>query len=564
MMERRKFVKLAAAAAAYRPWVTPAEAPIPEWARTGNFVFMGLDGGPLEAEKGLRSGWPGFTRDDPQGLVQATRDFYRPENVQIPLAAGATWVYLTWTNGWSKTREQRDQWPYAARYLEECRKHGIHGSAYISGANMFWEDYLEQMPESRRWIETVQPSLMRHYGGSPYRLMANLRLAEWRSQIKQSIDTALDAGFEGFWVDNLFWWHGESLFVDFMAEMRAYAARRKSGLVWHINVNTGICNWGRAGNVVGTEDGKAPHFLAASDPPIEGNLGLLSLVSGLREGWRPAIMEHYGNDLPAAIRQLIIAECWMWRTGATWFPSSRLLLTQWHRREPAAWHILEAMGAYNRHYLKYRHYFQEDEPIATIGIVGHPGSSGRDVVEQQRTAREQGDLVRLLNQLAAWKVQYEVLFEDRLRPEALHRFSVVVVTSREQVPQGTWDALETYRSAGGAVIETTLGDMRPQTLREEILRRAAPPVVQADAPAAIVFRGLRQREATAVHLVNYSTQPMAPFPLRFRGRSRNVEILMPEENGPRSIAFQQQGPFTVVTVPEFPIHCLLRFQTNEA
>jgi hypothetical protein len=46
---------------------------------------MGLDGGPFEAEKGLRSGWPGFTHDDPQGIVQATRDFYRPNNVEIPL-----------------------------------------------------------------------------------------------------------------------------------------------------------------------------------------------------------------------------------------------------------------------------------------------------------------------------------------------------------------------------------------------------------------------------------------------------------------------------------------------
>src|SRR5215469_6581382 len=82
--------------------LTSLEAPLPQWARTGNFGFMGLDGGPLEAEKGLRSGWPGFTHDDPQGIVQATRDFYRPNNVEIPLAAGATWVYLTWSNGWSK------------------------------------------------------------------------------------------------------------------------------------------------------------------------------------------------------------------------------------------------------------------------------------------------------------------------------------------------------------------------------------------------------------------------------------------------------------------------------
>lgn len=560
-MQRREFFKLAAAAP-YQRWVTRAEAPIPEWARTGNYVFMGLDGGPLEAEKGLRSGWPGFTRDDPQGIVQAIRDLYRPENVEIPLAAGATWIYLTWTNGWSKPREHRDQWPHAVRFLQECRKHGIHASAYISAANMFWEDYLQQVPESRKWIDTAEPSLVRHYGSSMYRVMANIRLPEWRSQIKESIDAALDAGFEGFWVDNLFWWHGESLFADFLAEMRTHAARRRSGVVWHVNVNTGICNWGRAGNVVGTEDGKVPRFVPSKDPPLEGNLGLLSLVSGLREGWRPAIMEHYGNDLSPATRQLMIAECWMWQTGATWFPDSYLLPTQWHRREPAAWRILEAMGTYNRHYLRYREYFQEGEPVATVGIVGHPGSSGGDVAQQQRTAREQGEFVKLLDKLAAWKVQYEVLFEDRLSPEVFRKFSLVVVTAREQVSPGTWGALESYRRAGGGIIEVELPQVRPQSLRDEIFRRPLSPVVDADAPPAIVFRALRQRAATTVHLVNYATQPMAPFSLRFQGQARTVEVLIPESNGPHSLAFRQEGPVTVVAVPEFPIHCLLRFQTG--
>jgi hypothetical protein len=122
---------------------------------------------------------------------------------------------------------------------------------------MFWEDYLERVPASQKWIDRVEPALARHYGGSMYRAMANIRLPEWRTEITRAIDSALDAGIEGFWVDNLFWWHGESLFADFLAGIRAHAARRKSNLAWHVNVNTGILNWGRAGNVVGTEDGKA-------------------------------------------------------------------------------------------------------------------------------------------------------------------------------------------------------------------------------------------------------------------------------------------------------------------
>src|SRR5512132_2256783 len=120
-MHRRHFLKLAPAAALAQSaqGLGADELPLPDWARTGNYRYMGLDGGPLEAEKGLRSGCQYFTRDDPQGVVQAVRDFYRPENVEIPATAGVNCIYVTWTNGWSKERERRDQWPLATRYMEE-------------------------------------------------------------------------------------------------------------------------------------------------------------------------------------------------------------------------------------------------------------------------------------------------------------------------------------------------------------------------------------------------------------------------------------------------------------
>ena len=55
-MYRRQFLKLSAAAVVSARATTAAapnaDLPLPEWAQTGNFVHMGLDGGPLEAEKG--------------------------------------------------------------------------------------------------------------------------------------------------------------------------------------------------------------------------------------------------------------------------------------------------------------------------------------------------------------------------------------------------------------------------------------------------------------------------------------------------------------------------------
>ena len=53
----------------------------------------------------------------------------------------------------------------------------------------------------------------------------------------------------------------------------------------------------------------------------------------------------------------MIAECWMWQAAHTWFPVDRLLQARWHRREPQAWKVLEAMGAFNRQQLRHREYF---------------------------------------------------------------------------------------------------------------------------------------------------------------------------------------------------------------
>jgi|GEM_PF-1904133 len=578
-MNRRDFLQTIGLAASLVPQqataVTSADLPLPDWARTGRFAYMALDGGPLEAEKGLRSGWEHFTRADPNGVVKAVRDLYRLENVEIPLAANANWVYVTWTNGWSKERERQEQWPLAKRFMEECRRHNIHTSVYISAANMFWEDYLERVPQSRTWIESVEPSALRHYGGSLYRTMANVRLPEWRNEIKTSIDAALDAGAEGFWIDNLFWWHGRPLFEDFVNEMQQYAGRRKSNLVWHTNVNRGAYNWARVGNVVGTEDGRTAKFDEHATPGVSGNLGLLSFISGLKEGWRSAELEHYGNDLSADTRQLLIAECWAWQVGFTIFPPDRLMQARWHQRDPAAWKILEAMGFYNRHQLKYAEWFGEGEPLARIGIIGHAGCMGDDLATQRRTSKGQGELIALLDYLAGSGLQFEVLFEDRLRPEALARFSLIAMIDPEHAPEGAAEALAGYR---GALVcppsfATTASNRielaaeafdvkrRPQLLFEALATKQSTASVHVQGPRGVIHRALRQRGAILVHLVNYHMKAIEPVTVRLSGSAVRVSVLVPEESGVRPLEVRHDGGFTVVTVPPFRIHAAVRFES---
>src|SRR5437764_887926 len=87
-------------------------------------------------------------------------------------------------------------------------------------------------------------------------------------------------------------------------------------------------------------------------------------------------------------------------------------------------------------------YFRTSEPMASVAVIGHPGSSGTDLQMQQSTQQGQGELIALLDTLGAWNIQYEVLFEDRLAQ--LGRYPVAVGAEPEHTPVGTAAALDAF------------------------------------------------------------------------------------------------------------------------
>lgn len=457
--------------------------------------------------------------------------------------------------------------------MQACQRRGLHVTAYLSAANMFWEDYLEAHPESRQWIDTQEPSVIRHYGGSLYRVMAKLAHPGWRAQLKTAIDAALDAGAEGFWVDNLSAWHGEALAGDFLKDLRDYAARRRRELVWHVNVNSGIYQWGRAGNVAGTEDGRVPQFDPGADPPIKSNLGTLALVAGLREGWRSAELEHYGNNISAEARQLLIAECWMWQTGAAWLPVDRGFRTALHNRKPSAWKVLEAMGRYYKHQLAHTEYFQGGETLASVVIIAPsalPGSSpGREY--------RQSDLTALLEVLAIRNVPFDVVFDDQINDESLRNMKVAVVPDPNRLPEAAVALLRSFAASGGVILAPDSARVSANilpasafqasdnaTLLQETIRQFwRPPAVSAEAPIGVVYRAVRQPGRVAVHIVNYQPTPAAPFTLRCRGQVSEALALAPEWERPRSLSSRAHREGTSIEVPGFPIHCLVSLRSRQ-
>ena len=157
---------------------------IPRWSRTGNFNFARWDGGPLEVSKGALSGWPGFVVPDPQ-VVYATAHLYDPATIELLERAHVNWIWVTWSVGFSDQTEAAQQ-ALLRTYIEECHRHGIHVTAYMSIGNIFWEDMFAHVPESRDWLLRINgqpvPYAAADYAavGHVTRYLADLSMEAWQ------------------------------------------------------------------------------------------------------------------------------------------------------------------------------------------------------------------------------------------------------------------------------------------------------------------------------------------------------------------------------------------------
>ena len=132
---------------------------IPDWLGTGKFRSARWDGGPIEAEKGILSGWADYKEGDPIRMLEATRDWYNPRTIEYLKLARINWAWVTWSNGFSPATDQKQR-DLLGRYIRLCRENQIHVAAYISIGNIFWRDMFEQIPSSSSWVK-------RDVGGGP-------------------------------------------------------------------------------------------------------------------------------------------------------------------------------------------------------------------------------------------------------------------------------------------------------------------------------------------------------------------------------------------------------------
>ena len=189
----------------------------PQWAQTGLFRFIRLDAGPLQVAKAFLSGWEYIS--SPRA-IHACSEFYNDETIHLLKVANFNWISVTWSVGFS-LKEESAQQKMLKDFIIKCHEQGIKVSAYLTIANMFWENLFADEPQSKNWVQI-------QFDGSPVlnlghekRYLACLNNPDWMDNIKIRLDSALEADVDGLHLDDLF----SSCYCDICREkFRNYSA----------------------------------------------------------------------------------------------------------------------------------------------------------------------------------------------------------------------------------------------------------------------------------------------------------------------------------------------------
>jgi hypothetical protein len=579
-----------AAGAMGLPTTWPAGPPreaAPAWAAAGKIRFARWDGGRIETAKAVLSGWPGFNPPAPD-LLESMTNWYTPASIPLLLEARINAIWVTFSNGFSIETE-RTHMEQVKRYIEECHRHGIRVLAYASIANIFWEDMVERVPESKDWVRIGADGKPTPYGAVSYakvgrvtRYMARISHPGWQDYLRRRVDLALEAGADGIFYDNNF---NEALPETYQAIYRHAAARKRDVvLMGNFHQNSYVLN--RLTNAVSTEDGLEPGVYAAANVggrmekqratllPVDGgflvnNIGLYRVGVALSQGWKPAMTEHghretgerFTTPISGPRHQLALAEAAACG-GAFQLFSEGSFADGLYRRKPEAMAIWRDIADYNR-------FLAEHEALYT---------GARSVARAAVVLDERSEGVPLLNGLAARNVLYDVIYEHDLTAASLRPYAAVALLTARNVRKRAVDALAEYAARGGQLFAVKIAAaMDENGKRREppaflaraklwdalppvheiaaALRAAAPSPVKLEAPAGVLHVATAQRSRLLVHLLNYSANTREGVKVTVKGDCKGAAVVTPDAvKSPRTLA---SGGSCTVELPQLRTYAVV-------
>jgi hypothetical protein len=534
----------------HSPPMTKAEyvfGTVPDSARTGNFSFARWDGGPIEVSKGALSGWPGFVVPDPQ-VVDATNHLYEPATIELLERAHVSWIWVTCSVGFSNQTEAPQQ-VLLRKYIEECHRHGIHVTAYMSIGNVFWEDMFAHVPESRDWLLKINGQPV-PYGAADYaavgqvtRYLADLSLEAWQEYTLGRVIAAVDAGADGIMFDNSSSYYSKELLEQFTARALLEARKRNPQVVLSSNYGRDMLIDARTENALTSEQGWEPGIFDSQGPPpdqwnslpnfvsVSGgllvlNAGLLRTLWAVSQGIRPVGVEygnrHSGdrflNTLPPAHQKLALAECAAFHAANEQYHESTAL-RELYFGEDSAIENWDAVALYNTFFQRYAEFYQR--PLSLAGVAVIVDATVKDIA--------------FLDELAARNLIYDVVFEQDANGETLESHRVVLAAPSVPVRPG-WRRYE---------------DVTPAELE-----MASPGSVTAPDSVVVNIHGQSGTSRMLVHLLNYADTPVLDVDLKVHGRFSSARLFSPDIDA-RPMPVSSDGQSTQIQVPELRTYDLV-------
>lgn len=588
---------------------TPPEslklAPVPEWALQGQFAFMRMDGGIMEQEKARRSTYGrSFTPEESQ-ILGDLYTTHADRMVSLMKQAGVTWVWITWSNGWSHEYEA-GQWATMRQLIAKLHTAGIRVTAYLCSASMFWQNMFMDEPRSVTWLAFL-PSSIRLPFGTPvdrppypftpdwspvsygrrgtYRFMADVGNPEWRNYVKVRVGAAIDAGVDAFFFDNAL--AGRPKMEEsagFFAEIQRFIKDVKKSpalLSTHIGawlphtvpLNELCETIYSGGNEPGMINGKWRSNIATwryqrslvGDKPMYGEVianfppsGTTGIMSPKAE--KTAIAEGAASQFSVANR--------------VFGPFLKGIVLN----EPKAMAAWSAIGQYNQFLLAHPQLYAKAKVVPDVLVV----------MPDQWPFDEDGGVGSLLEYLVQLSVQFETCTLSRLTSGILKNHQTVLVAGVDRFSVSQLGALDSYKRSGGKIYSlgelangSQLADASSSTLvlatihrneeaRSEFLAKLGQFLkskkVRFDNPGhvlATVTRAERD-EPVVAHFINHDVEPhtnlRVVLDLNFLGsrlREGAVKAYSPDKGCDQVTGVALNGSSVSMTIPRLETYLVI-------
>ncbi len=427
---------------------------LPGWLKSGTVRFARFDGGPIEAQKALRSAWA--ARFSPRDLDVLTNLYgtHGDRMIDLLVQAKINFVWVTYSVGFS-WKDEEAQRVAVREIVKKLHAHGIKVAAYMCATTMFWESMFKDAPQSVKWIMIGSDGVPYRYsdGRDAMRFVADINSAGWIEYQKHRVGAIIDDGLDAIFFDNPNLDehpNEESSVFHFFDQLLNYARRdMKSNIPFFTNLGLhppfNILN--HQMDFIFTEGWVEPG--AWENQWEVSNIRRDRLVKGLNPGLKPIISEyshfHKGdrNDsyLGARAAKLAIAEGAAFGTSYTWDmegPFDTALAAQ----DPKALGSWAAISQYNGFLAEHPELYADADNVVPW-VVLLPDSLDPDFDWTGSSTR--------LDFLARNSVLGDFKFASRVTKTDLAAYLGVIVPAYVSLSAEQKEMIDDYQRGGGKI-----------------------------------------------------------------------------------------------------------------